>query len=148
MLELSIELSDKKDQWLCSLKEKNINYFIDILPLDPWHFIIMWRSIFDENLLSFFFYFQILSGDQVECFRLVHERCFVHEKSKYEEKQITQLLEMMENWKGTKGRLHTSEDFKKFIGGMTRYLTRVSSNYFARHPHHAMNRPSVDHNGI
>lgn len=49
-------------------------YYIDTVVLDPWHFMLYWRSVFDPHLLGFYFSFQVTGDNEFECVSIYCER--------------------------------------------------------------------------
>ena len=48
-------------------------YYINVININPWHYVIFWRSCFDPPLISFFFNFQLISDGEYECFGIYLE---------------------------------------------------------------------------
>lgn len=76
-------------------REKNANvlktinsYFINVVMLDPWHYVINWRSLNEFSGLSFFLNFQIISETEHECFGVYYEGICFSEKQRIDEKNI------------------------------------------------------------
>lgn len=58
------------------------NYYVDLVVLDPWHFMIYWRSVFSPHLLGFYFYFQVVGNNEFECVSIYSEHPNSSEREK------------------------------------------------------------------
>lgn len=45
-----------------------LQYNVDLVPIDPWRFVMFWRGIAEELFANFRFDFQILNDTELECF--------------------------------------------------------------------------------
>lgn len=48
-------------------------YYINVININPWHYVIYWRNCFEPPLISFFFNFQLVSDGEYECFGIYCE---------------------------------------------------------------------------
>lgn len=62
------------------------NFYINIITIDPWHYVVYWRSFLNFASLSFFFNFQIISETEHECFGAYYEAPNSPNRQKIEEK--------------------------------------------------------------
>jgi len=50
-----------------------LQYNVELVPIDPWRFMLFWRGIADDLFANFRFDFQILGENELECFGLYME---------------------------------------------------------------------------
>ena len=50
-----------------------LQYNVDLVPIDPWRFVMFWRGIAEELFATFRFDFQILNENEIECFGFAME---------------------------------------------------------------------------
>jgi len=50
-----------------------LQYNVELVPIDPWRFMLFWRGIADDIFANFRFDFQILGDNELECFGLYME---------------------------------------------------------------------------
>jgi len=85
-------------------------YHVDVVAIDPWHFSICWRSIFNDVLWNFVFNMQIVNENEVECIDIIFD--------------LTNSLEKQRIDENHKIRPH----FKKFFHTIASHLAKASAN--------------------
>jgi len=74
---------DSKKGGIDRLCFSNYNqYYVDTVILDPWHFMLFWRSVFSPHLFGFYFYFQVVGDNEYECVSIYSEHPLSLEREK------------------------------------------------------------------
>jgi hypothetical protein len=88
VLEAGIDLNFRKNEMIASKEQSSgahengvqqerrdtsslkicLQYNVDLIPIDPWRFVLFWRGIAEEVFANFRFDFQILNENELECF--------------------------------------------------------------------------------